>query len=34
MSLEGLTVMDQRVRFFSEYLEGFFPFSDRCDQFS
>ncbi len=26
--------MDQRVRFIGEYLEGYFPFSELCDQFS
>jgi putative transposase len=34
MSWEGVTVMDQRVRFIGEYLEGYFPFSELCNQFS
>jgi len=34
MSWEGVTVMDQRVRFIGEYLEGYFSFSELCDQFS
>jgi hypothetical protein len=34
MSWEGVTVMDQRVRFIGEYLKGYFPFSALCNQFS
>ena len=34
MSWEGVTVMDQRVRFIGEYLKGYFPFSELCVQFS
>ena len=34
MSWEGVTVVDQRVRFIGEYLKGFFPFSELCVQFS
>jgi Integrase core domain. len=34
MSWEGVTVMDQRVRFIGEYLKGYFPFSELCIQFS
>ena len=33
MSWKGATIMDQRVRFISEYLEGYSPFIDLCDQF-
>lgn len=34
MSWKGVTIMDQRVRFISEYLNGYFPFSELCRQFS
>jgi len=34
MSWEGVTVMDQRVRFIGEYLKGYFPFNELCIQFS
>src|SRR4030043_2449198 len=34
MSWQGVTVMDQRVRFIAEYLKGYFPFSELCFQFS
>ena len=30
---QGVTVMDQRVRFIAEYLEGYFPFNELCLQF-
>jgi len=33
MGWEGVTVMDQRIRFISDYLEGFFPFSELCQHF-
>ena len=33
MSWKGVTVMDQRVRFISEYLDAYFPFTELCDQF-
>lgn len=33
MSWKGVTVMDQRVRFISEYLKAYFPFSELCFQF-
>ena len=33
MSWKGVTVMDQRVRFISEYLNQYFPFSELCNQF-
>jgi len=33
MSWRGVTVMDQRVRFISEYLNGYFPLSEICQQF-
>jgi len=28
MGWKGVTVMDQRIRFLSDYLEGLFPFTD------
>ena len=34
MVWEGVTVMDKRIRFISEYLNGYFPFSELCRQFS
>ena len=34
MSWKGVTVMDQKVRFISEYLKRFFRFSELCEQFS
>jgi transposase InsO family protein len=34
MSWKGVTVMDQRIRFIAEYLEGYFPFNELCIQFS
>ena len=34
MVWKGVTVMDQRVRFISEYLNGYFPISELCCQFS
>ena len=34
MSWEGVTIMDQKVRFIAEYLKGYFPFSELCFQFS
>jgi len=33
MSWKGFTVMDQRVRFISEYLNGYYPLSEICSQF-
>ena len=33
MGWEGVTVMDQRIRFISDYLEGFFPFTELCQHF-
>jgi len=33
MSWKGVTVMDQRVRFISEYLKAYFPFTELCKQF-
>ena len=33
MSWKGVTIMDQRVRFISEYLNALFPFSELCRQF-
>ena len=33
MSWKGVTVMDQRVRFISEYLNAYFPFIELCKQF-
>jgi len=34
MGWRGVTVMDQRVRFIAEYLEGYFPFNELCLQFN
>ncbi|MFC1850331.1 helix-turn-helix domain-containing protein [candidate division CSSED10-310 bacterium] len=34
MSWKGVTVMDQRVRFISEYLDAYFSFTSLCDQFN
>lgn len=34
MAWEGVTIMDQRVRFISEYLEGHFSVAEICRQFS
>lgn len=34
MSWKGVTIMDQKIRFIAEYLEGYFPFSELCFQFS
>jgi len=34
MGWKGVTVMDQRVRFIAEYLEGYFPFNELCLQFN
>jgi hypothetical protein len=34
MGWKGVTVMDQRVRFISEYLDGYYPVNELCDQFS
>jgi transposase InsO family protein len=34
MPWEGVTKMDQRVRFISEYLEGYFPVAEICRQFN
>lgn len=33
MGWKGVTVMDQRIRFIAEYLEGYFPVSELCRQF-
>ena len=33
MSWKGVTIMDQRVRFISEYLNGYFSVSELCRQF-
>ena len=33
MSWKGVTIMDQRIRFVSEYLNDYFPFSELCKQF-
>jgi transposase InsO family protein len=30
---QGVTIMDQRVRFIAEYLNGFFPVNELCLQF-
>jgi len=30
MAWRGVTVMDQRVRFISEYLEGYFKIAERA----
>ena len=34
MTWKGVTIMDQRVRFISEYLEGHFSVAEICRQFS
>jgi transposase-like protein len=34
MGLEGVTIMDQRVRSIGEYLRGYVPFKELCLQFS
>ncbi len=34
MPWKGVTIMDQRVRFISEYLEGYFPVAELCRQFN
>ncbi len=34
MGWQGVTVMDQRVRFIAEYLKGYIPFSELCLQFT
>lgn len=34
MAWKGVTIMDQRVRFISEYLDGHFAVSEICRQFS
>jgi len=33
MAWREVTVMDQRVRFISEYLEGYFKIAETCRQF-
>lgn len=33
MGWEGVTIMDQRVRFIAEHLRGYFPFKELCLQF-
>lgn len=33
MAWKGVTVMDQRIRFISEYLEGYFKIAEICRQF-
>jgi len=33
MSWKGVTVMDQRIRFLSDYLEGIYPFNELCRRF-
>ncbi len=33
MGWRGVTVMDQRIRFLSDYLEGFYSFSELCQHF-
>jgi hypothetical protein len=30
---QEVTVMDQRIRFISEYLDGYFPVNELCRQF-
>lgn len=32
MGWRGVTVMDQRIRFIAEYLEGYFSFNELCLQ--
>lgn len=34
MGWEGVTVIDLRVRFISDYLDGLFPFAELCRQFN
>ena len=34
MGWKGVTVMDQRVSFISEYLKNYFPFSELCLEFN
>ncbi len=34
MGFKGVTVMDQRIRFISEYLDGYCPVNELCLQFS
>ena len=34
MPWEGVTVMDQKVRFVSEYLDGYFSIAELCRQFN
>lgn len=34
MGWQGVTIMDQRVRFIAEYLRGYFPFNELCLQFT
>jgi transposase len=34
MPWEGVTIMDQRVRFISEYLDGYFSVAEICRQFN
>ncbi len=33
MGRKGVTVMDQRIRFLSDYLEGLYPFTEFCQLF-
>lgn len=33
MGWKGVTVMDQRIRFLSDYLEGLYPFTELCRHF-
>ncbi len=33
MGWKGVTVMDQRIRFLSDYLEGLYPFTELCQHF-
>lgn len=33
MGWKGVTVMDQRIRFLSDYLEGLYPFTELCEHF-
>ena len=34
MGWEGVTIMDQRIRFIAEYLNEFFPVNELCLQFN
>ncbi len=34
MAWKGVTIMDQRVRFISEYLDRFFSVAEQCRQFN